>query len=144
MKAALRTFLSESAAIADLVDDRVFWLHADQADDQDAAPQLPRIIFQTISRTTGQTMENADDFHEARVQINADAAIDTEADALAAAVINRMNGYRGEWEDVEIHGVELITDVDQYFPPITGESTPIYRVAIDFRIAYRRPKPDHT
>lgn len=137
MKDALIAWLLASDAIAEIVEARVFWRHAT------AEAAYPLIVCQRIGGRPDYTHSGANGWTQARVQVSCDA-LDDEADTLAEAVINRLNGYRGLWGDVRVTRCVLTSEADAIVPQSTGEGDPIVRIPLDFEIDYYGANPDHT
>lgn len=142
--ADVATFLKASSAIADLIGARVF---------AGAAPQnaeWPRIVISKISNPPSYTLSGEAGYSVAQIQVDAWAK-DTngqnglwQAERLAAAIQNRMSGYRGTMGATTVRTATIVRNNDETIEPKNASDAKKYRVSMDFDIFYLKAVPDFT
>lgn len=125
---ALFALLSADPAVAALVDARIYPLIAPQS-----AP-LPRIVYTGAGGIRWNSIDGPSGLGQPRVQIDAYAATYGQAHALAKAIRDALDGYRGTAAGVRIGGVSCPTPPLDFYE--ADVSPPLYRVGQDFLITH--------
>lgn len=99
-------------------------------------PMLPALSLRFISATPEHTHSGPSSLLERRVQIDAYANNDKEADALATRLIHALDGYHGPMGSEDIGYAFLATDLEAEPDELKGGQI-IYRRIVDFHIAYQ-------
>jgi hypothetical protein len=103
LRPELRTFLLADATISTAVaGSRVHPVILPQGTN---GPAVPALVYNTISEITDHVTTGASGLVMVRLQLDAYAATPNEADALARAVKDRIDGYRGVMGAVAVQGV---------------------------------------
>ncbi len=123
---ALRAFLISEPAIAARVDTRVYPLMLPQR------PRLPAITTTRVSAGGSHTTERRSDIDGPRIQIDSWAETYDEAFALADAIRDRLDGYRGPAGDVTIAGAFLADRRDFH-----EDAPECWRVSQDYFVWFR-------
>lgn len=141
----LRDFLRDSAAVADLVGDRIEKQYPRQ---HIRFPYL--VVIELDDSPPLYTLSGEADISNITVQIDAWAR-DTDdtrgalkARELADAVRNRLSGYRGEMGDALVRSVTMTRSTTLNEEPEDGSDRRPHRVSMDFEIKYYRAVPDFT
>ncbi|MCJ8139513.1 tail completion protein gp17 [Falsirhodobacter halotolerans] len=91
----------------------------------------PAVVLNTISDTEDHHMRGPDGLSRARIQLDVYAPTYGAAKTLSESLRRGLNGHRGGiFQGVFLDGVR-----DRYD---TGDTTPLHRVSLDFRILYQR------
>jgi hypothetical protein len=99
-------------------------------------PMMPALVQSFISVTPIETHSGPDLLLERRVQIDAYANNDKDVDETATALMQTLDGYRGDMNGVEIGSIFLISDFDHQPEEIAG--APVrYRRSLDFAVSYQ-------
>lgn len=125
MLTALRTFVLADATVTALAGVRMYPRKLPQG------PTLPAIAYQRIDTRRLHDLDGPDGLPRARVQLSMWAASVADAEALAAAVRARLDGYRGAWGDVTVGSCLCVSDGD-LDDPETGRAG----VRQDYMIQY--------
>ena len=125
LEAELRTYTLAGAAVAALVGAR---MHARMLPQ---TPTLPAIVYQRIDTRRLHEMTGPDALPRPRMQVTSWATTPAGAYELAAAVRQRLDGYRGTWGTLTIGSCLCVgeRDVDD---PDAGRSG----VAQDYMIQF--------
>lgn len=128
---AVYTLLKNAAAVSALVGARIYPLTAPQK------PTYPLITYQRISGPRWTTLDGPTGIAQPRIQVDAYATTYAGAKALAAAIRQTLDGYRGAVSttagNVRIGGVRLETDQDLYEDDVDPA---LYRVQMDFMVTH--------
>ncbi len=125
LETALRTYVLADATVAGLAGARMYPRKLPQG------PTLPAIAYQRIDTRREHDMAGPDGLPRPRVQVACWAASVAQAADLAAAVMERLDGYRGAWGSVQVQSCLCVGERD-LDDPETGRSA----VALDFMIQY--------
>ena len=105
---ALVALLETDAAVAALVDDRIYPIVAP------AGVDLPAIVYQRISGPRAETMAGPSGLAWPRFQFGCIGGSFSEAVSVADAVRQALDGYRGTVSGVVIRGILLLNEFSQY------------------------------
>jgi hypothetical protein len=122
----LITYLYSGAAVTALVGQRVTPLRMDQGAD------LPAITVQRIDGPRVRSLTGPSGLAHPRFQLDCWGSTYASVKAVATAVRQRLDGYRGLMGSTTVGGVSLESDQDD-FEPDTG----LYRVSMDFIIWHK-------
>ena len=106
--------------------------------------KFPRINIHRITTVHDKHMGGASGLADARYQVNCDAETTVERDAVAEAVLDRMNGIINAdlGEGLNVRSCFADNDEDDDPPaPTDAKETPIYRRRIDLRIWHTESVP---
>ncbi len=120
---AVRFVLTSDAAVAALIDQRVYPLTMPQSG------KLPAIVFQRISTVGSYTLEGPATPTAARVQLNLMSTSFTQVRQLAAAARKALDGYSGRFADYIVNFIEVVNFLDDF-----ESDTGICRVVMDVRV----------
>ena len=126
LETAMRAYVLADAAIAAVVGQRMYPRRLPQG------PTLPALVYQRIDTRREHDMDGPDGLPRPRVQVTAWAASVQTATDLAAAVRERLDGFRGAWGDVMIGSCLCVGERD-LDDPETGRNA----VAQDYMIQYQ-------
>ncbi len=97
---------------------------------------LPAITFFKVSAPRDQTQEGPSGLVSARFQVCSWGQKYTDSKTLSQEVRLRLDGFRGEVDDVRIDGIELMNEMDG------NEAEPnIFQTIMDFRVKYAERRP---
>lgn len=139
---SVKTFLEDSTAIADLLQDRLYPLRAPQA------TEFPYIVLDQISDSP--EYELAGESGQSRLTAQVDCYARGKsgfflAKRLGDAVRNRLSGYRGLLDEtVWASKATMVRNNSLEEDASDGSDYPIHRVSMDFEIVYGRTVPDFT
>lgn len=108
------------------------------------APQgatFPRVTYFRVDSQHKHHMTAAAGHVEARLQIDCWALTYAAAKSLADAVRVALDGYRGTWSPESVRSCLLIDQRDQHEAPAQADDGGIYRVSMDFRVAFTETVP---
>jgi hypothetical protein len=94
-------------------------------------PTLPALVYQRIDTRRLHDLDGPDGLPRPRMQVTCWAADVANATELAAAVRERLDGYRGAWGDVTIGSCLCVGERD-LDDPETGRTA----VALDYMIQF--------
>ena len=126
LEAELRTYTLAGAAVTALVGAR---MHARMLPQ---TPTLPALVYRRIDTRRLHEMSGPDGLPRPRMQITCWATTPAGAYDLAAAVRQRLDGYRGTWGALTIGSCLLVGERD-INDPDTGNSA----VAQDYMIQFQ-------
>lgn len=131
---AVLTLLKNAAAVAALVGARIYPLTAPQP------PTYPLVTFQRISGVRWRSLSGPSGMAQPRIQVDAYATTYAGAKALATAVRQTLDGYRGPVQVtsgpatyVRVGGCTLESDQDLYETDVNPK---LYRVSMDFLVTH--------
>lgn len=124
---ALVDILEADAAVAAVVDDRIYPIVLPQG------AMLPAIVYQRISGPRAETMQGPSGLAWPRFQFVSVGATFGDAMAVAVAVRQALDGYRGMVGGVTIHGILILNEFQQ-FNPATAEEAESWLIYQDFRV----------
>ncbi len=125
LETALRTYTLADTAVAGLAGTRMYPAKLPQG------PTLPALVYQRIDTRRLHDLNGPDGLPRPRVQVTAWAANVAGAWALANAVRERLDGYRGQWGDVAIGSCLCVGERDTDDPE-TGRAGVIQDYMIQF------------
>jgi hypothetical protein len=123
---AIVELLVADATIASLVSTRVYYAHAPQN------VALPFVVLSRISGIRDHVLGGTVSLVEARVQIDTFATSVLAARAIANAIREEINGFRGTQSGVDVQAIQLIDEADG----LEGDSE-IWRVTSDYKVWYQ-------
>lgn len=126
LETALRTYVLADAAVAAAVGARMYPRRLPQG------PTLPALAYQRIDTRRLHDLDGPDGLPRARVQIAAWAANVQAATDAAAAVRERLDGFKGAWGDVQIGACLCVAERD-LDDPETGRSAVVQDYMIQWR-----------
>ena len=135
LRQAIYSRLSTSSSLVGLVGSRIYF---------GALPQTaarPALVYSVPSRPYGHHLGGADGTSTARVQFNAIAWSEREADQISQAIRQSWDGYRGTIGGVEVLSSISQGDVDLPQPPRAGTDRWTYEIACDYSIKHRVSYP---
>ena len=99
-------------------------------------PMMPALVQSFVAASSIHTHSGPSTLLERRVQIDAFANNDPEADQLAARLLYALDGYHGTMNGVDVGYVELVSDVEMDPAEIKGGEVR-YRRVLDFMVGYQ-------
>lgn len=117
MKSAIISLLKANAALTALVDARIRFGRSPAGD------TLPRIVIHMIDADHAEHLLAATGKAIGRIQVNCYAESPKQADQVATAVREAIQGFRGLSDDTFISAVTLADERDTYDPPLPGQDT---------------------
>lgn len=142
--ADIATFLSDSPAISNLIEDRIY---------AEVAPQgaaFPRIVLMEDEDAAEYALSGEAGVSFAEIEVHC-WAIDTngrngawQSKRLRDAVRNRLSGYRGTAGDSTIRGCTITSNFGADEGPKNGSDITKYRRILRFSITHTSPIPTHT
>lgn len=142
--ADVATHLKASSKIADQIGARVFAGVAPQG------AEWPRIVLSKISDPPAYQLTGEAGYSVAQIQVDAWAKDVNgqngllQAERLAAAIQNRMSGFRGMMGDTTVRSATIVRNNDETIEPKNASDARKYRVSMDFDIFYLKAVPDFT
>ncbi|NBW09764.1 MAG: DUF3168 domain-containing protein [Caulobacteraceae bacterium] len=124
LKADLRARLAADTAIAALVGNAVSWFEKNRADG------YPCLILNTIEPGRDYTHEGPDGLDNPRIQFDCYGTTDVQADALALAVRDEMEGS-GVWGGSRF-GPGFLESENSFTEGEQDGGQRLYRVSLDF------------
>jgi len=131
IREAVHSLLSTSPGVMALAGERV---------SPGARPQgepLPAVTYLVASRWGDREWSGTTGLRSARVQVSAWALTDADADALGAAICERLIDFAGRVGEVQIEDCSFANEFDLTERPAMGDDDHIYRVSLDFIFKYR-------
>ena len=122
----LRTYTLGGAAVAALAGTRMYARNLPQT------PGLPAVVYQRIDTRREHDHDGPDGVPRPRVQVTSWAGTPAAAEELAAAVRERLDGFRGAWGAVEVQSCLCVGERDVDDPDVGRVG-----VAQDYMIQYR-------
>ena len=101
----------------------------------------PCTTVQVKARSYGHNLAGADGTSLATVEITEMALRESQCVALADAVRNSADGFRGTQSGVAILGCLLDDEADGQAPPPDGSDQWIYQITLEYRVKHRVPAP---
>lgn len=135
LREAVRSLLRESPAVVALVGQRIRYARSRQRDRE------PRVTYLVPSRTFGRDLDGPDETSEARVRVSAWADDSVQAEDLAEAVRQALDGFVGWVGAVYIASIDYEASVDLPEWDGDGGEATTYQIAIDFMFDHRVEVP---
>lgn len=120
---ALRSLLADDYDLADLVDDRIYYVQAVQD------VEVPYIVFFKVSGAREHSHDGASHLAHPRFQFSVFADTYLEAKEITQAIQSVLQAYTGESEGIQIQSCLYINEVDMY-----ESQTGLFHVASDYEI----------
>lgn len=130
--------LKDSASVSALVSGRV------RPDTLNENETMPAIRYDLITKNSWKTLQGSGDKATSRVQIECYGTTRLEANAVAAAVKNNLDGFRGPLGDLNIFDCVMDNQYDSIDPPTSGSKHWRKRRVLDFLITHTEPTPTLT
>lgn len=138
IKQSVLAYLLTKTGVTSLVVDRIYTGLRPQGE------ALPAITIHKISAGPEHDLDGAAGNANPRIQIDCWAGTDLEADALAEAVRNAMDGFTGTMGSHHIDVALLDDGSDDQAVPIDGSDVSTYRVTQDYLIRHTESQPTFT
>lgn len=144
INSALLTILKDPAkGVFALVGDRIHAQNAPTRSDN------PKVVFQSITGLPVSHIKGSSGYVQTIMQIEAWGDNLPDAEALANAIRNLIDGYPTDgaehvFDGVAIGSIVRISNTDDFNLPFDGQQQGSFRVARDYRISYRESIPDFT
>lgn len=138
LREAVRAWLAGQAAVSAIVGQRIYF----GVPSQMAA--YPCLVVTVPHRSYGHNLSGADGTSVATVEITAVASYESQCVALAEAIRDFADGFRGPQSGVAIMSCSLDEPAEaDPVPDVApdGSDDRIYRVTLDYRIKHRVPVP---
>lgn len=135
IRAGLNQYLTSKETLAAIVGTRIY---------PGARPQgsaLPALGTARLSGAHAHYITGGAGRGDPRFMLDCMAETYAEADGLAEAVRNVMQGFSGEMGDITITSCTLEDDSDQVDTPEDGSDRVIYHIPLVFKIQYRESIP---
>lgn len=126
----LRTYITGSTAVTDLVSTRVHYNHIPEASAR------PHVWFRVSSDNEELTMDGAGGLHEAQCDIECVAITESTCQSVADAVKSRLHGYKGALGGSTAQGLFLSDKDDDYMPFSVGSDEGAHVIAYSLRAFY--------
>jgi hypothetical protein len=98
---------------------------------------LPAVTYSVAARSNVYNLSGVAGLSVARVRVSSWARTEAGADAVAMAVREGLDGFRGSWGRVVVLFCTLVNEADLPDPPRGGSDRSTYQIALDFQITYR-------
>jgi hypothetical protein len=134
IRQAVYSRLMSIPAITDLVGSRIYF---------GALPQSlslfdgPAITYFIVTRPYGMVLGGSDGGSSARVQINAHGINQQTSSAIAQAIRDSWDGFKGIVNEVDIMASILQGQIDLPSPPMAGSDQWLYQVSTDYLMLHR-------
>jgi hypothetical protein len=103
-----------------------------------ARDPMPAVLFNVLATDPVRTLTGSSRVATSRVQVDAVATDPATAAALATAIRDRLECYRGTIAGVRLLWVAITDAKDIIEPPESGSDDPaIHRITMDARFKYR-------
>jgi hypothetical protein len=135
LREAIAAWLRSQATVTAIVGNRIYWAQPSQAS------SYPCVTVKVTARTYGYNLAGADGTSLATVSITPMGLYESQCIALAEAVRNVAQGFRGTQSGVAILTCYLDDESDDESPPPDGSANWIYQTPIPYKIAHRVPAP---
>jgi hypothetical protein len=138
-RASLVAKLNGSAALAALVEDRIF---------PQVRPQrsgaVPCVVFRVPSIDRAHDLDGPSGMADAFVELTAYAFDFTDCDRVAQVLRDLFDGFTGAMGDVEV--VETVSDseTDDYDDPSDGSDDGAHQIQLDYQITFRESTPNRS
>lgn len=123
MQEAIVQILEGTPPLTALVSSRIYPLRLPHGVD------LPALTYRLVSAPRDQTQDGPSGLTMARVQVSAWATDYDQAKAIATAVRQGVQGYRGELQGVRVDSIRMINETD-----LDDPEPGIYQIAMDFAV----------
>lgn len=131
LKDVLVAYLLDRPAVAAITGDRISPYGAHQGE------TYPRVTYYRQMTDRGRTLSGGSDgLPRAFVQLDCWALQDFQAVALAKAVRDSLDGFRGRWGDVAVQAAFVMDESDLEEQPSFGGDNRVYRVTVDAEVWY--------
>lgn len=127
--------LLASVAVSTIVGDRV------KPDTLDQKQTLPAIRYEMIASESFQTLQKSGHLMRTRIQVDCYGATRLQANTVAAAVKNNLDGFSGILGSLQVFSCVLDNRFDSVDPPQSGGATWRKRRTMDFVIVHTEPTP---
>lgn len=124
---AVYTLLKDTAATSSIVSTRIYPFTAPQGITR------PFITYQRISGVRWRSVDGPSGMAVPRVQVDAYSPTYAGVKALATAIRQTLDGYRGTVGGVRVGDIALETDRDFYEDAV---DPPLHRVSMDFMVTH--------
>jgi hypothetical protein len=126
IRPALRQFLLEDSTLTIAVGgERIFPVVLPQG------VTAPSVVYKRISGVGDHTIQAPTGLAQVRMQIDAYAQTQSDADELSRLIKERLDGYSGPMGNVQVQGVFYDTMRDDY-----QDDVKLFRVSQDFMIVF--------
>lgn len=127
IETGLRTLLLTDAAVAALITARVYPISLPQE------PTLPAVVYNRIDGAPAQFLSGSGSLKHARYQLDCYSTVSySQAKAVAAAVNEALDGYRGSYSGGTIKGITVLDDGTDLSEPELEE----FRVKLEYSVWY--------
>lgn len=126
----IRSLILASTSVTSLVSTRVHYNHVPQ---QSARPN---IWFRVTSDNEQRTLDKSGGLHEARCDIECVGVTETSAQAVADAVKNKLDGYKGSMGTCTAQGVFVLDKDDDYIPFSNEGDDGLHVVSYELHLFY--------
>ena len=126
IKEAIYSALTGESTISALVSTRVYPSRLPQK------PSYPAIVFSKIDTDRHIAHDGPGDLAHPRFQFDCYAQTDAAAENLSNVLRTYINGFRGTFGGLAVHGIIFIDELDDY-----GSVADVSRVSSDYRIAHK-------
>lgn len=93
---------------------------------------LPALAFQRIGTDREHIQQGQSSYRAARFQLGVVARHDSDLDTASKSLTSSLEGAKGTWAGVPIHGVHVDNDFDAPEP----NDSDLYRRVIEFTVEY--------
>lgn len=126
----LRTFIIGSTGVSSLVGSRCHYNKLPQKS------EYPHVWFRVTSDTEPRTMDGVGGMHDANLDLECAGLDEDDAQAVADAVKDRLDGYKGTIGNVSAKAI-FLSDKDDDYEPFSNESNEGVHVnAYSVRVVY--------
>jgi hypothetical protein len=139
IKSAIRIYLTGQAGITALVGSspvRIYPIKLPQKN-----PKLPALTYRRLSGQHGHNIGGSSGTAIPTFRFDCWGATYEDADKLAEAMRQVMQGFGGEMDDTDVRTVVLADDFDDYEPPEDGSDDGFFHVTLDYAIRYTETIP---
>jgi Protein of unknown function (DUF3168) len=135
LREAVAAWLRSQSSVTAIVGNRIYFAQPSQR------AAYPCCVIKVPTRKYGHNLGGADGTSVATVAITALAIAESQVIALAEAIRNFADGFRGTQSGVGILSCLIDDEADDETAPPDGSDNWIYQVTLEYRVAHRVPAP---
>ncbi len=140
IREAIVSFLNSLVPLTAIVGPRIYWAHPSQKSN------YPNVCVGVSERSWGHNLDGADGTSTATFDITVQhqdpgGSGESTCVAMAEAIRNYFDGFRGTQVSVAILSIFLMDEGDDQVASIDGSDNWVYQIALTYRVRHRVPTP---
>ncbi len=140
IREAIVSFLNSLVPLTAIVGPRIYWAHPSQKSN------YPNVCVGVSERSWGHNLDGADGTSTATFDITVQhqdpgGSGESTCVAMAEAIRNYFDGFRGTQVSVAILSIFLMDEGDDQVASIDGSDNWVYQIALTYRVRHRVPAP---